>query len=269
MRAETLLREVERLEARRQRSSRRRVIPADRVEFARMVGIEPDPWQRDLLGSEAPRVILNISRQAGKSSMAALLALHQALTVPGSLVLALAPALRQSQELFHKVATYYRALGEVMPADSHRKLGMVLANGSRIEALPGSERTIRGFSAVDLLILDEAARVDDALYQASRPFLAVSGGKMVMMSTPYGKRGVFHHEWTEGSGWERYRVTAEQCPRIPASFLEEERVSLPVWVYRQEYGCEFAETDDQVFGYDLVASSISGDVEPLFLEEES
>ncbi len=90
-------------------------------------------------------MILLCSRQSGKSTMAALLALHKALTRPGSLVLVLAPAERQAKELFSKVAQFYRTLGHPLPAESYRKLGMNLSNGSRIEALPGSETTIRGF----------------------------------------------------------------------------------------------------------------------------
>ncbi len=257
--------EVRRL--RERGASRRRDIPADRVEFAAAAGIpDLDPWQRRLLGSDAPRVLLNCSRQSGKSTMAGIVALHRALTVPGSLVLILAPAERQAKELFGKVATSYRALGHAIPADSYRKLGMELSNGSRIEALPGTEKTIRGFSGVDLLIVDEASRVADELYYAVRPMLAVSGGRLMMLSTPYGKRGVFHHEWTEGEGWERYEVPAHECPRIPATFLAEESRALPAWVYRQEYECSFEETEDQVFGYDLVSAAVTDEVTPLFEE---
>ncbi len=139
----------------------------------------------------------------------------------------LAPAERQAKELFSKVAEAYHALGHVIPAESYRKLGMELTNGSRIEALPGTEKTVRGFSGVDLLIVDEASRVADELYYAVRPMLAISGGRLMLLSTPYGKRGVFFEEWAGGEAWERYEVPASQCPRIPASFLEEERRALP------------------------------------------
>jgi phage FluMu gp28-like protein len=141
-----------------------------------------------------------------------------------------------------------------MPA-SDRKLGMHLPNGSRIEALPGSEKTIRGFSGVDLLVVDEASRIDDGLFYAVSPMLAVSGGRMVLLSTPYGKRGVFHHEWVEGIGWERYEVPATECPRIPAAFLESERRSMPEWWFAQEYLCEFRETSDQIFGHDMIEAA--------------
>jgi hypothetical protein len=239
----------------------------DRVSFARRLGLEPDPWQEDLLRSTSERVLLKCCRQSGKSTMTAIIALHRALYHPSSLILCLAPALRQSQELFSKIALFYRNLGRPVSAVAERKLSLELENHSRIITLPGSEKTVRGFSGAALLVVDEAARVDDSLYYAVRPMLAVSGGSLMMLSTPYGKRGVFFEEWANGIGWERYEVPASQCPRISEAFLEEERRSLPRRVYRQEYECSFEETDDQVFSFEDVAAAISQDVTPLFGSE--
>jgi hypothetical protein len=227
----------------------------DRVAFAEELGIIPDGWQGDFLRSSADRVLLNCSRQSGKSTMSAVIALHRALYHPGSLILCLAPALRQSQELFGKVLGFYRNLGRPVSPQGERKLSLELKNGSRIVTLPGSEKTIRGFSGTALLILDEAARVADELYFAVRPMLAVSGGALMMLSTPYGKRGVFYDEWTSGYGWDRYEVSAYQVPRIPSSFLGEERRSMPGWWYRQEYECSFEETEDQIFTHEMISAA--------------
>jgi hypothetical protein len=227
----------------------------DRVAFAERLGIVPDRWQQDLLRSSSDRVLLNCSRQSGKSTMSAVIALHRALYHPGSLILCLAPALRQSQELFGKVLGFYRNLGRPVSPQGERKLSLELKNGSRIVTLPGSEKTIRGFSGTALLILDEAARVADELYFAVRPMLAVSGGALMMLSTPYGKRGVFYDEWTRGYGWDRYEVSAYQVPRIPSSFLGEERRSMPGWWYRQEYECSFEETEDQIFTHEMISAA--------------
>ena len=245
---------------------RDRLITAlDRVEFARALGIEPDPWQENLLRSSSDRVLLNCSRQSGKRTMSAVLALHRALYHPGSLILCLAPALRQSQELFGKVLGFYRDLDRPVPPQAERKLSLELENGSRIVTLPGTEKIIRGFSGVGLLLVDEAARVDDGLYFAVRPMLAVSGGALIMLSTPAGKRGVFFEEWTAGEGsWERYEVPAREVPRITQTFLEEERRSLPVRIFRQEYMCSFEDTDDQVFGYEKVVGALTDEISPLF-----
>ena len=236
----------------------------DRVSFAETLGIAPDPWQRDLLHSTSGRVLLNCSRQSGKSTLAAVIALHRALYHPGSLVLCLAPALRQSQELFAKIAAYYRDLGRPVPAQGERRLSLELDNGSRILTLPGSERTIRGFSGVSLLLVDEAARVEDELYYSVRPMLAVSGGSLMMLSTPWGRRGVFYQEWTEGEGWERYEVPAGEVPRITPAFLEEERKALGEWFFSQEYLCEFRETEDSVFPAEVVEAAFTDDLKPLF-----
>jgi len=236
----------------------------DRVAFAEALGLDPDPWQQDLLRSSSDRIILNCSRQSGKSTMTAVITLHRALYHPGSLILCLAPALRQSQELFGKVLGFYRDLGRPVSPQAERKLSLELENGSRIVTLPGTEKTIRGFSGTALLVLDEAARVADELYFAVKPMLAVSGGALMMMSTPYGKRGAFFEEWTGAGGWERYEVPADKCPRITEEFLEEERASLPPWVYRQEYECSFEETEDQVFTTDLIDRAVTSEVKPLF-----
>ncbi|MBA2712611.1 MAG: hypothetical protein H0U55_03530 [Rubrobacteraceae bacterium] len=248
-------------------SDRPDVPKSNPVEFAHAVGLQClDDWQEDLLRSDAPLVLLNVSRQAGKSSMAALIGLHRALQCPGSLVLILAPSERQAKETFAKVTAFYSKLSRPVGADSDRKLGMELSNGSRIEALPGSERTIRGFSGVDLLIVDEAARVDDGLYYAVRPMIAVSGGRLMLLSTPYGKRGVFYEEWSGGQEWERYEVPASQCPRIPPAFLEAERRSMPEWWYAQEYGCEFRETEDQLFTHEMIEGARDNAIEEYRFE---
>lgn len=228
-------------------------------------GLEPDPWQAKLLRSTGKRTLLLCHRQAGKSTVTAAKALHTALYKPGSLTLMLAPALRQAGELFRKTMNFYRDLGRPILPKTESALTLELKNGSRIVSLPGKEATIRGYSAVDLLIADEASRVPDELYKAIRPMLAVSNGELVAMTTPFGKRGFFHHEWTDGgTGWERVKVTAYDCPRISREFLEEERQALGEWFFSQEYLCEFRDTVDSVFRTDDILAAMSDDVRPLF-----
>lgn len=240
----------------------------DPVRFAESVGVVPDLWQAEFLRSTSDRLLLNCSRQSGKSTLSSIMALHRALYHPESLVLLLAPALRQSQELFAKLFGFYSDLGEPLKKFGERRLPLELSNGSRIVTLPGSEKTIRGYSGVSLLILDEAARIEDPLYYSVRPMLAVSGGRIALLSTPFGKRGVFYDEWMEGSGWHKFEVPATEYPRISAAFLQEERESLGDWWYEQEYMCKFKENVDSVFSSALIEEAMSDDVEPLFAEGE-
>jgi len=238
----------------------------DAVLMALRAGIEPDAWQADLLQSDAKQMILLCSRQSGKSTITSILALHQAIYTANSLILLLSPSLRQSQELFRKLQDFYNALeSDSLPQAAHESaLRMELSNGSRIIALPGKEATIRGFSGVSLLIIDEASRVEDALYQSVRPMLAVSGGRIILLSTPFGKRGFFHSEWTDGQDWRKVKITADQCPRINKDWLERERAMIGDWWFLQEYFCEFVETDDQVFSYDDIQAALDSDIKPLF-----
>ena len=241
-------------------------VAADRSAFARLLGLDLDPWQADFVTSDHRRDLLNCSRQAGKSTAAALLALHEALFVPGSVTVLVSPSQRQSSELFRKVVELRNALPEPPDLLEDNRLSMNVRGGGRVLSLPGSEQTIRGISAVTLLVEDEAARVDDALYQAVRPMLAVKNGRLVLMSTPWGKRGHFYKEWSAGGdGWRRVLVPASKVPRISPAFLEEEKAALGSWVFAQEYECIFAEAEDAFFRDYEIASAITSDVKPLTL----
>jgi hypothetical protein len=232
-----------------------------RADHARLLsdgGLAPDPWQAECLRSGAARQLLLCSRQAGKSQVAAGLALKTALLSAGSLVLLLSPTLRQSGELFRdKVLRLFNRLGRPVPTVQQSALTMELANGSRVISLPGEEGGIRGYSSVALLVIDEAARVNDALYHSVRPMLAISGGRLIAMSTPFGRRGWFHEEWTGPEPWRRTKVTANQCPRISPEFLAEERRSIGDRWFDQEYFCEFLSAIGAVFsGRDIDAAFV-------------
>jgi hypothetical protein len=180
------------------------------------------------------------------------------------LTLLLSPTLRQSGELFRdKVKRLYNALGRPVATVQESALTMELANGSRIVSLPGEEETIRGYSRVRLLILDEAARIDDALYRSVRPMLAVSHGRLVALSTPFGKRGFFWEAWTGGESWQRIRITADQCPRITPAFLADERRALGERWYRQEYECSFEDVVGAFFSAEDIAAACSTSLRPL------
>lgn len=234
----------------------------DPVLLARRAGMEPDAWQAELLRTDPPRALLNCSRQSGKSTTAAVLAVHGALYTPGSLTLLLSPALRQSSELFKKCLAIYRGAGCSTRASSETALTLTLDNGARIVSLPGQEGTIRGFSGVHRLIIDEAARVPDSLYFAVRPMVAVSGGSLIAMSTPFGTRGFFYDAWRSDETWQRVEVPATLVPRISPEFLAEEERSMGRWWFEQEYLCRFLDAQDAVFRLADIEAAFSVDAPP-------
>jgi len=210
-------------------------------------------------------MLLLCSRQAGKSTVAATLALWDALFQERALVLLLSPSQRQSSELMRTVLWLHCASGALLPLRQQSGQQLQLSNGSRIISLPGNEETVRGYAGVTLLVIDEAARVADALYYSVRPMLSVRQGRLIALSTPFGKRGWFFHEWESPEAWHRVTISAPQCPRIRPSFLEEERRSLGERWFRQEYLCSFEEAVGAVFNAADIEAAMSDDVEPLDL----
>ena len=238
-------------------------IAIDAARLMASAGLQPDPWQATFLRSTAPRTLLLCSRQTGKSTVTGALASHVALYHPGSLVLLIAPSQQQSRELYRKVVTFHRDAADIDPeAESAQRLE--LPNGSRIISLSGNPHTARGFSGPRLIILDEAGWIDDELFHSITPMLS-SGGRLIAMSTPNGRRGWFYDAWRNGGdAWSRTRITAEQSPRMTPAFLAQERATKPAWRYRQEYECEFVDTDETLFPSDMIAAAITPAVAPLF-----
>jgi hypothetical protein len=223
--------------------------------------------------------------------MAAAQALRAALLEAPALVLVLTPSERQSSEFMRRVKELHEALrrpssvaGRVLsyhekqaaeagrdevylrlPAKARESdLQLHLGNGSRIIGLPASEGKVRVYASVALLVVDEASRVDDALYGAMRPMLAVSRGRLLALSTPFGQRGWFYEAWQGGGDWQRVKVTAAQCPRIAADFLAEERQALGERWFRQEYLCSFEDAVGAVFSSRDIQGALSDEVTPLF-----
>ena len=228
-------------------------------------GMTPDPWQAELIRDTVNWWLLLCTRQGGKTQAISALALATALNLKGALVLILTPSERQSKEVLRCVSQYYLSLyGVPVRSDAITALKMELPNGSRIVALPGSsEKTIRVYAGVTLLLVDEAARVEDALFHSITPMLATSGGRLIMATTPWFKRGYFFNQWQNGGdAWKRVKVTANDCPRISRSFLAREKKSKPHHWYMQEYYCKWGSAAAALFDPDMCDALLTDQVVP-------
>lgn len=265
---DALERELRKLEA-QSTIVERPTIPSYPVEFAMSVGIAPDPWQIEVLASDHPRKILCCGRQTGKSTVGAVLALHRALTRPGSTVLIVAPGERQAKLLFSKAKRLYEMAGHPLSAHSERRTGLELRNGSVIEALPAVERTTRGYS-VDLLLVDEAAAVPDEDYFGILPALIATQGEQVLLSTPRGKRGFFFELWHSDDDWQRMMVRSDEVERIRPEDLEVFKSAMPHEYYAQEFHCRFLDTDGALFSHDDIAMALAAgeDVEAIEIGDD-
>ncbi len=229
------------------------------------MGWHPDRWQARFLCSTSRRESLLCSRQAGKSTTTAARVIREALLHPRADCLVFCPTLRQSMEM----------LGKPVAETGDTKTSLELANGSRVISLPDSQEGVVGFSAPRLVVIDEGSRVSDELYKSVRPMLAVSGGALLTLSTPYGNQGWFFDIWDDSAEglqrraklhepWQRTAVTADEVPRITAEFLEDERVELGERWFHQEYNLKFLDAIDSVFSQGVIHGARSEGIEPLF-----
>jgi hypothetical protein len=246
--------------------SRDLVHALDAAAFASdVLDFHPDEKQAALLRSRARRGAVCCTRQWGKSTTCAAKAAHECAYGVEPVVVIASPGRRQSEELRLKCDAFLSRCGPGCAIERRDpELGWFLRNGARVVALPGSEATVRGISAVTLLLVDEAARVPDTLRKALSAFLAVRNGAVWELSTPFGKRGFFWEHWQNGVNWERFSVPATECPRISPEFLEQERGDLGELWFRQEYLCEFIDVTDSAFNHGAILESVTDEVKPLF-----
>jgi hypothetical protein len=223
----------------------------DRALLASDAGVVLDKWQKNLLNSASTRVLCLAPRQSGKTEAVVWRCIWQAIYDPGLIVIA-SPSLNQSSEFFRRFMQRYRALDGVPDITAESALRCELANGSRVRCFPGSEKSVRGFASVKLIFVDEAARVDDELFVALKPMLAVTRGAFYMCSTPHGRRGEFYNVWSEGEGWERVTIRADQCPRLSPDVLKQQLRELGPAMFKQEFGLEFVDAAEAMFPVELI-----------------
>jgi hypothetical protein len=292
---------VQQLAQRRQRQALAQQ-PWTALSLMRQAGMEPDPMQVQVCTTQGHQLVL-AHRQRGKSRIAAAVAFEDALTSPGSLDLVVSRSLRQSGELFRKIKEFYN-LTTPMPLVKDTEHEMEWANGSRTISLPGNPDTLVGFSSVHRLILDEAARIPDSTYYALRPMLARSGGTILAITTPFGRRGWFYEAWTGQAAeeqldvatverlladldfpiaeysdpgleaplaldgtvyqWTRTFAPVTYHPRLSKAYIANERLNVPALWFDQEWRCMFVELGNVVFRYEDLARMASADVSPLF-----
>ena len=230
--------------------------PSAAAWVAASLGFRPDPRQVDFLNCQDQRIALCTSRQSGKTQVAAAKALHSALTNPGTDYLLFGPVARQSGNLLHRIRTFCRFLHLLTKSDPDHENSLVLPNGSRFVALPGVPDNIRGFAAIKVVIVDEAAFVDDGIYPAVSPMLAVSNGSLWALSTPNGQTNVFYQLCnTPANGWTVLRSPAEECPRISPAFLAAERSLHGEHLFAQEYQCAFVSAATQFLDRAVIAAA--------------
>lgn len=226
------------------------------VLFRAAFGLDPLPWQRAFLREKRPTVVLK-GRQVGASLAAAALAIHTASYRDESNAIIVSPSLKQSTEITTRARAGLRRLAIGLAQDSASMLRLV--NGSRILSLPGTARSVRGWTA-DLLILDEAGYLEDETVVAARALVA-TGGRVILQSTPNAESGAFYEAVTAADpAWARFTVRSDEVPTIAPAFLDAERRAMSPDDFAAEYECQFAKAGASLFTAERLAGLVLQEV---------
>jgi len=246
----------------------------DPVAFAADCGMtDLDAWQCRFLidGAEATgkrNVQILASRQVGKTEVCILRSLHVAHTEPGETVVVISPRQATSNEFIRRARSAYQKLPGALRLLTDNDGSMEFENRSRIIGLPSSEDGIRGVPKVRCLLVDEAARVSDALYASCRPMLAVHPrGELIGLTSAGNASGWFYNAWQDpAAAFEKIEIRASDCPRLTPQFLESERKALGETLFRTEYMLEWLANSESAFPTEIIDRAFGHrDIRPLWL----
>jgi phage FluMu gp28-like protein len=215
--------------------------------------------------------VVRKSRQIGMTTAIAHEALWKAFNTKGSRILIVSPGLRQSLIPMDRIRATVAANRKLMSrVVSQNRIELRLNNGSSIVAMPNNPDRIRGYAASDIY-LDEAAHFlnDEPVMRVLTPMLIARKGTLTVVSTPFGKRGLF---------WDQYKKAVDQkssdcgigvydffpstiSPLISEKDLDSEKTNLTDFEFKQEYCGEFLEQLDVYLPLDLIASCVDNDLE--------
>lgn len=228
------------------------------VTFAHAFGLEPLAWQLEFLRARGNLAVLK-GRQVGASTCAAALCIHLILYRPDVNAIVISPSQKQSQEIARRARAGLRRLGVALIEDSASVLR--LRNGSRLVSLPGTSRSVRGWTA-QLLVLDECAYLAEETIVAASALVA-TGGVTAMLSTPADAVGTFHAVVTgDDDGWTRFTVRSDQVATISDEFLDAQRRSMLPDEFDREFMATFGKTGARLFDLDAFEAVLVYDDEP-------
>lgn len=217
---------------------------------------------------------LAMGRRGGKSQVAALLAIFEALLndhrdklAPGEVATCMCIAADRKQA--RAVMRYISGLVNENPMLRRMILrenseAIEFDNRAAIEVHTASHRSVRGYT-LSAVILDECAfwyqdgmNPDKEIVAALRPALATLDGKLIALSSPYAKRGILWDAWRRYYGADHPRVLVAQAPsRTMNPTLPQEVVDQAMAedqeAARAEYLAEFRSDIASFLDVDLVA----------------
>ena len=212
-------------------------------------------YQDLILNNPSPRICVCISRQMGKSTMAAIKAFHTAYFNPGCLVVVVSATKPQAVELIRKLKELmhnanYTDFSEYFPSKKESKSEIELklgVTGSRIISVPATDAG-RGYAA-DLVIVDEAAFIENGDYifhQVVEPMTHATKGSIMLLSTPNGKQGFFY-DCFKSEYWDSYQFGWWINPENTKQEMDIKKSTMTSLAFQSEYEAKFTSSKSAYF----------------------
>lgn len=222
-----------------------------------------------------------VGRQSGKTRIAATIAAFEAMTAPaegdGTETFALLVA-QDARAALRTLFAYARAPFERVPVleqsvRDRRAETVTLESGCVLAAYPCRPQAVRGLRA-RVVVCDELAfyrssegyPTDTEMLRAVRPTLATTGGRLVILSSPYVQSGALYelhrrHFGRDDSDVLMWQASAPAMnPTLPADYLQRMQQDDPE-AYRSEVLGEFRAGVSTFLDPDAIAACVASGVQ--------
>jgi hypothetical protein len=212
-----------------------------------------DDWQKELLEHKG-NLLLCTGRQVGKTTIFARKICKRMIEQPNSRIIVVSLTEDQAKLIIIMVQDYLEKTQRKLVKKNQRftnQTKVSLTNGSQVLARPVGTTgdAIRGFTG-DVLVIDEASRMPELVFEASKPTLLTTGGEIWMCSTPFGKQGYFYKSFlNKDNRFKVFHISSEEVihnrpvkgnwtkekKQKAIEHLEQEKKDMTEIQYGQEY----------------------------------
>lgn len=215
----------------------------------------------DLFHKEEVReLVLNFSRQSGKTTLCEIL-LIETLVKSKTNCAYISPSYSQGKKVFREI-TQLLAHTKLIAKKNSTDLTISLINGSFLQFFTAQSPTaIRGQTISGLLVIDEAAYLPETTPDGQllwsmviQPITKAKKPKIIFVSTPNGKSGIFYEKYLQGLDSQTIRTV--ECNIYEDTTVSKEDIELlkqttPPLAWQQEFECKFLDSALTVFeGYE-------------------
>lgn len=225
----------------------------------------------DLLHDKETKVLVaRWSRQSGKSVFAEI-ALIESMCKPLTFNAYISPTYSQGRKVYKEITQLLEKTGVIKKANASTLTIQTIFNSYLQFFTMESPTAIRGYTISGLLVLDEASFFPDVLTDGSEPWSSVimpitkaRKPKILVISTPKGKRGMFYDMYMKAVGGEKgYReisATIYDDDLVSEEEIEDIKKSVSPIGFQEEFLVEFLDSSLTFFkGYEHCFSEFNYD----------